>query len=173
MKPQELENLSREELFEVLKGKCKSKSRVNFYVGLALLFFMIVSLIFVETQEENKDGMDHIILLIGGALIFCAAGWLVMNNYRFLKRAVNLDTPDQLLYWYDKKIRYDRITNYLVMLACLCPIWRGANPTLLTGLIILVAFIVFSIIMYKTVEPIVSNRDQEIIRQLQKLVDKK
>ena len=42
MKHEESENLTKEELFEQIKGKCKSRAKREFYIGLFWLLLIIV-----------------------------------------------------------------------------------------------------------------------------------
>ena len=55
MKREETGNLSREELFEKIKRKCISRSRIDFYSGLLILFIIIVLFIYRGTNPFDDN----------------------------------------------------------------------------------------------------------------------
>ena len=173
METKELDNLSGDELFEVLKGKCKSKSRVNISVGLALFILIIAGIIYRKIHPfEYRQGIPYISFFIEYALIGCACGLWALNNYRFLKKSDSLDTPDQLMYWFEKKVRNDRIYFFICLSAylldlCLCfytPLW--------VGLTVFIAFFAFGAFLYFKYDNSIWNSSNKILDQLRELVDK-
>ena len=174
METKDLDNLSGNEMFETLKAKCKSKSRANIIFGLALFILIIAGILYLRSYPlEYRQGIACISLLIEFAIIACASGLWALNNYRFLKKAGSLDTPDQLMYWYEKTIRIDRILFFLCLIAylldlnlsLLTPLWVG-----LTAFVVL--SVVFSLIFFKSDSSFWNSRNK-ILEQLQELIDKR
>ena len=119
METKELDNLNRGELFKELKGKCKSRTKIGLYGWLALLFLLLL-LVFLEVNISYKlnQNLQHreITLYIEEALFICAFCWYSLNNYRFLQKIDGLDSPDQLLHFYEKKLKNERGPFFLFQL---------------------------------------------------------
>lgn len=174
METKDLDNLNRDELFEVLKGKCKSKSRANVVVGLALLILIIVAILYRKNYPfQYRQGIAYISFFIELALIGCACALWVLNNYCFLKKTDGLDSPDKLVYRYEKRIRNDRKIFFL----CLLAYWLDLNLILLEPLwvaltVFIVSSVVFSLIYFKSDSSLWNSRNK-ILEQLQELIDMK
>ena len=114
MKTNELDNLSRDKLFEVLKDKCKKRAKTHFWVGLVSLILLILFLIMVTIainfehstsySAQDKEGFDFVYLL---TLFLWAlmSGWWVLKSHSFLKNIDGLGTPEQLLNKFKKYVK--------------------------------------------------------------------
>lgn len=111
METKELDNLSRTELFELFKAKCKSNAKRGICIGLIVLLSVVYILF---TNWQRPDDTKSIIFFIFQIVIGCISGWAVLNNYLLLKRIDNLDTPDQLLYHLEKTHRYNLICLFFL-----------------------------------------------------------
>lgn len=182
MKQEELDNLIEEE-FNEIKDKCKSRAKVVFYVSLTLIVIFI-PLLAACIHYKGITNLKHtqIVALILIFLSVCDAGWLLLNNYRFLKRANSLDTPDKLLDSYEKKILDGRKAYVFFWLAFMCfnidafIYWfhdEGAFTlvTILTLLIALIAYFIYKYLQDKSYY--VQPKDVAIIERLKELIEKK
>ena len=113
METKELDNLSRTELFELFKAKCKSNAKRGICIGLIVLLSVVYILF---TNWQRPDDTKSIIFFIFQIVIGCISGWAVLNNYLLLKRIDNLDTPDQLLYHLEKTHRYNLIGLFVLFI---------------------------------------------------------
>lgn len=168
METKELDNLSRTELFEELKGKCKSNAKRDFYGGLLLLILAILYLLY--PIRESPDETISMIYYIFWTVMGCASAWEALYNYRLLKKIDNLDTPDELLYRFEKKHRY----NIIIFIAAWIILFiyiamTGFDYVYLA--IWIVATVVILFCFYKNHGWY--GNEKEIIKQLQELVDKK
>ena len=93
MKSEELDNLNRDELFQLLKGKCKS----NAWKGVCCGLIIIIMMIMLWAKHDDITDMSSFIFSI---IIACLAGWWIVFNFWFQNKIGNLDTPDRLLYYY-------------------------------------------------------------------------
>lgn len=182
MKQEELDNLIENE-FNEIKDKCKSRSKVVFYVSLALIVIFI-PLLAACIHYKGITNLKHtqIVALILIFLSVCDAGWLLLNNYRFLKRANSLDTPDKLLDSYEKKILDGRKAYALCELAFTCFFIDTAINCfqdegafiLVTIWILFIAMIAYIIYKYvKNKSFYVPPKDVAIIERLKELTEKK
>ena len=178
MEQRESSNLSNNALFNVIKDKCKSKSKFHFYSGLMWLFLVIVGVIYCGSLviQYNFD-IEDVAFFVALMILGCALIWFVLNNYRFLQKTDTLDTPDKLLYQYDKKIRhYPKIFSIFLWVLGVNLInstnfsshHLSALVVRLTFLIVLVAYSIY--LFFKS--GYLSRSDKEIIKQLQKLTKK-
>lgn len=176
MKHEELDNLSNEELFEQIKGRCKSRTKKDFYIGLFWLLLIIVLLVCRAITKYPYEVKDSI-FLIEHAVIACLVGWLVLYSYRFKKMFECLDTPEQLLYWYDKRIRKGRIFTivfFIVFYAAIILreyIGENLNSDSLIRLLVLLAVLVILVPILVS-GGVVLGRDMKTIEQLRQLIDK-
>lgn len=174
METKDLDNLSQIELFEELKDKCKSKSRANIIVGLVLFILFIAGIIYRRIFPfEYRHGIAYISFLIELAIIGCACGLWALNNYRFLKKASSLYTPEKLMYWYEKRIRNDRILFFLCLIAYLLDICLCFLAPLWLGLAVFVALSVVGSLIYFKSDSSLWNSRNKILEQLQELIDMK
>ena len=186
MKQEESDNPYKEEFLEI-KGRCKSRAKKNFWGGLAAVLFVILLLLPIVYIIYNK-GIPHlqnivayVILIAGMAAMVFAGCWWALNNYRFLKNVDGLDTPDQLLYWHEKKILNERKIGFLCQLAIACnlivnPFFYDPDPWIISLFaFIAIALFAFLIYKYKKGKTYYDSRpnkaDKEITEQLQKLIE--
>ena len=113
METKELDNLSRDELFEMLKANCKSNTRVNFLFILIALFFLILVLIWCRPAFFKASIIYHILFL---TVFGCMVGFSIMYNYRLHKRIDTIETPDQLLNLLESKQRFENIQGFVAFL---------------------------------------------------------
>lgn len=186
MKPEEFDSFSKDE-FNAIKDKCKSRARFYFYLGLALMAFIILILFMVVGYLYYRGIPDlqrrQIVSFILLGVMFCAVFWLMLNNYRFLRKSDGLDTPGQLLYWFEKKIRNDRKSFFLSSFVPFCLIldiifldinFNSNLFQLLLFFLLSIGVLAYEIYQYRKPESIFdSPRDKEIIGQLRELTEKK
>ena len=184
MEQMDLDNLSKDEMFKVIKDKCKSRARVHIYIGLAVLLllvaFMIESIFYFRGSHHLKP--TQIIAFVSLVILTCFVAWLLLNNYRFLKKIGSLDNPDQLLYRYEKKLRNERLLYFISILLFLFDqtysfIYHSRDDgTLFFTLFIIIALVAFiAIYWYNGLKDETfkfSRRDVEIIERLQELTEK-
>jgi hypothetical protein len=168
MEIKELDNLSRTELFEVLKGKCKSNAKRDFYAGLMFLSLAILYLLFpIRESADESNPMIYFIFWIGYG---CLSVWEAIYNYRLLKKIDNLDTPDELLYRIEKKHRYNII--FYIALWILLFIYIAMTGFDYVNLTIwIVATVVILFCFFKNLGWY--GQDKEMMKQLRELVEKK
>ena len=107
------DNLNRDELFRVFKDKCKSILRCDLYGNIVVLILVILLLIFTWQRLENPKDISDFMFWIAFVIWW---GWLLLFDFRFLKKVDSFDTPDRLLYCFEKKHR-NRMIAWL--LACI------------------------------------------------------
>ena len=177
METKELDNLNKDELFKVIKDKCKSRSQLSFYCELLLLFLIVVSIIYTGIRGvlslNDIDGIVSFLLLV---LLGCAVGWSVLYNYRFIKKTDIIDTPEQILYCYEKKTKNDKVFFIALGLVLLGNMfsyiyYNGENNNYLRLGFWIVFFVSIFLIYYRN--GFMRRKDREIIEQLRKLVGKK
>ena len=168
METKGLDNLSRDESFEELKSRCKSNAKHDFYGGLMFLIVMILYLLFSnwERLNETKSILFLIIWILLGCLSVCA----VLYSYLLLRRIDNLDTPDQLLYRFEKKRRYNFIFLIAAWILLLCTdivilgfTYEGLAIWIVIGVMLLFCF-------FKNLGW--NGEEKEIIEELKDLVEK-
>ena len=166
METNESDNLSRDELFEVLKDKSRT-SASSFQSSIVLLLAAILlGLNYFWPVQGTKDGITFIIFII---LICCMEGWSLLYNYRFKKMIDTIETPDQLLYCYEKKKRYENLFGFsaLIIMAAFTILTDWKN-----GYWIILAAAVGSIIYYIKNGSYLSCKETKIVKQLQELIKK-
>ena len=183
MKQEELDNPYKDEFLEI-KGRCKSRAKKNFWGGLAAVLFVILLLLPIVYIIYKNKGIPHlqivayVIVIAGMAAMVFAGCWWALNNYRFLKNVDGLETPDQLLYWHEKKILNERKIGFLCQLAIACnlivnPFFYDPDPWIISLFaFIAIALFAFLIYKYKKGKTFFDSRtDKEITEQLQKLIE--
>lgn len=173
MKLDEFYSLSREECFERIKGECRSQAIKGLFIGvLVLLIIMYDSYSYPELRLISN-------CLLSIACI--AVGWIVVNNLRFLLRLRSVNTPEELLHLYKKRLGNDRRTIYLVMLALIIlypPMWYKyfyiSHKWLFIDLtmgIALIAMLVYAFFDDYNIDRYTSRRDEEIVDRLEDLIN--
>ena len=172
METKDLDNLSGDELFEELKKKCKSNAKRDIYGGLLVLFLILI-LFFLK--GEILDETKSILFLIIWIILGCLSGCAVLYNYLLLKKIDNLDTPEQLLYHFEKKHRYNIIFWAVAWILLISDIIvRGFDSWALTLSILtiwIVATVVILFCFYNNLGWY--GKEKEILEQLRELVEKK
>ena len=168
METNELENLKRNKLFEDLKGKCKSCVKRDLY-GLLLCWPLIILLFFATLRQDNPKS---ILFFICWIVIFCLGGWLTFFIFRFFKKVDNLDTPDRLLYWFEKRHRYNLIA-WLVSCIGIIGAYLINFGSIIWVILGAAIFIVIIVLIYYSGGPLWYHKEKDIIEQLRELVEKK
>ena len=177
MKTKELDELNRDELFKVLKGKCKSRAQREVYGGPIALILVIGFIIYL-TQRPDYTGnlMDVIVYSFFVLVNCCLIGWIIQYNYKFKKRIDDIETPDQLLDCYEKKRRNDRIVSYVGTSAFL-PVWiyplvkSDLRALSISYVIILFVMLLILAVLLRSAGMNLSNRRDVIHEKLQELVE--
>ena len=171
MKPEELNSLNKDELFQMLKGKCKSRARISLYFGLILLLFFIWMM--YHFGFSNVTVSTRYLVVGFGCLIV----WQVLYDCLYMKRIDKIDTPNQLLYYFKKKNR--TVTVIFVVSFLLWLVWWavkafGAVDSYFEYVMLAVAFVIIAYIIYSGNRPgsVRNAKDLEIIEQLEKLIEK-
>ena len=169
METNTLNNENRNELFEELKGKCKSIVKRDLYGSIVLI--LVIPLLFFTLQKLGDP--KNIFYFIYWITIFCFGVWSLLFDYRSLKNLDSLDTPERLLHWFEKKHRYNMI---FWIVGCVCifgimlvgagfDIWAIIGMALGIGIVVLC--------FYSSGGPWWYRKDMDIIEQLRELVEKK
>ena len=171
METKELSNLNRDELFKVLKDKCKSIVKRDLYCWL-LCSILVIPLLF-STAQRLLDGPVSIPYYIFGIVIVCLGVWSLLFNVRYLDKVDKIGTPGQLLYWFVKRPRYN-----LIFWLILCVfISRHSSPSSHGSsfedyLAVFICFVIIALIVYRGA-PWLIRKEKDIIEQLIELVKKK
>lgn len=177
MKLEESYNLSRDKWFDRIKGECRSQAIKGLCLAAMILLVFIVIKV---TWPDSELRVVTICLTFVGCL---ASGWMVVNNLWFLLRLDRLDTPEQLLHWYQRRFNYDRTAAYLAMLGVIIfdPIlWFDIFNFDWTLIVLrlapevgIIALLIFSYFNDDTLDKFITRRDEEIFDQLEELVEEK
>lgn len=170
METKQISNLSRTELFEALKEKCKSNAKRDIYSGLTALIIALVVFLFHNWQIQDDTKSNIYILWI---VIVCLSGWTVLHNYLLLSRIDNLNTPDKLLSHIEKKQLYNLIgfIGFCIFFIVIFFVRPGLDVFDYVSVAIWTALIVSLIVLY--FNGFVGRRDKVIIELLRELVKKK
>lgn len=174
----ELYNLSREECIERIKDESRSQAKRRMIGGAVFLLIIIIVLIFFNATEQN---LARIIYTCQYSIWAFAAGWFAVNNFRYFRMVDSLNTPEHLLYWYEKTIKNNRNAYYLGMLGLIGNVidpfalidrqwvWIFVELTIDVALLALLIYSYFKgdFFKYQT------DRDEDIIGRLQDLIDMK
>ncbi len=168
METNTLNNENRRELFEELKGKCKSMLKRDLYESIILILF--IPLLFFTAQK--LDDPKNIIYFMLWITIFCFGGWLLLFNYRSFKNIDSLDTPERLLHWFEKKHRYNMILWIVgsIFLFAILLVHSGFNIWTIVGVALAIGIIALA--YYSGEGPLSYRKDRDIIEQLRELVGK-
>lgn len=169
METNTLNNENRKELFEELKGKCKSMLKRDLYGFIVLILF--IPLLFLTGQKLGEP--KNIIYFILWIAIFCFGGWSLLYDYRSLKNIDSLDTPERLLHWFEKVHRY-RMIFWIVGCVCIFGIMLvGAGFDIWAIMGVALAIGIMALLFYSSGGPWWYRKDMDIIEQLRELVEKK
>ena len=148
--------------------------KINFWCGLLIVLFCIIFLIATYHRVIQDQQPTKMIAYILIAIIVCLGACSVLINYSFLRRNDSIDTPDQLLYWYNKKIRYDvNISTVYKLLFVGFLILQGIpyNRDDVLTLIFIIALCLFLVYLGRG-SSLVLSRDQLILEKLHDLTKK-
>lgn len=170
METKKISNLSRTELFEVLKEKCKSNAKRDIHGGLIALIIALVFFLFHNWRIPNDTKSNIYILWI---VIACLSVWTLLHNCLLLKRIDNLTTPDKLLSRIEKKQLYNLIgfIGFCIFFIVIVLVRPGLDVFDYVGVAIWTALLVSIIVLY--FNGFVGRRDKVIIELLRELVKKK
>lgn len=172
MKNEESNNLNNMELFQEIKDKCKSKARTDFFGHLLVLLIILATIIFFHDSHEVND----IIFFICSVVFLGITIWLTLFSYRFYKRIDHLDTPKQLLQYYEKKNRNLKIFFLVFWLLLIGEKFARDVTEIKIGyeyvLLGIVAVAAIYLMFVLSRDDKLSRKDLEIIEQLRELVKK-
>ena len=168
METNTLNNENRRELFEELKGKCKSIVKRDLYESIILILF--IPLLFFTAQKLGDP--KNIFYFICWITIFCYGVWLLLFDYRSLKNLGSLDTPERLLHWFEKVHRYRMITWFVggICIFGIMLVGAGFNIGAIMGVALAIGII--ALLFYYSDGPWWYRKDMDIIEQLRELVEK-
>lgn len=173
----EFYNLSKDECFERIKDESRSQAKRRLCFSLICLLLFIAILICSKVWKyQELDTIDRI--YTGLTLVYSfVAGWVAVNNLRLLMKVDSLDTPEQLLHWYEKTINSTRRACILAIIVSVIDPYAYIHEDrmwILMNLMILGAIIPFLIYaFFKNYWNYKTRRDEEIIDRLQDLIDMK
>ncbi len=165
METKELDNLNKDELFNELKGKCKSIVKRDLF-GFIIWILVFVLLIFTW---QRLDDPKEIFFFIFWLFVFCFEGWSLLFDLRFLKIVDNLDTPNRLLHWFEKRHRY----NFILWLVAIILIFASFlvessfNLGAVVGVVIGIGIIAY--LFYSSDGPWWYRKEKDIIERLREL----
>lgn len=168
METEALSNLSRDVMFEELKGKCKS--RANTTICSILIFLLAAILVMIDVWQKLDDtkGIISLILCIA---IGCLAVWSFLYFYQYKKKIGSLTTPDQLLSLFKKSNRVEIITASTVWGLIILEMYVSGN--IRASIMMLVAFVVVLVLTLTLKRRVYwYRRGEEIAEQLQELIKK-
>lgn len=174
MDAKELDNLNRDELFKELKGNCKSIVKRDLYINI-FVCILGIPLLFFTAQRLILDETVSIAYYIFWIVIVCLGCGLLLFDFQSLKKVDKLDTPDRLLYWFEKKFRPD--LRYIFWLVLCLFIARRSSPSSHVSvfenyLVVVIGFVIMALIFYRGA-PWVNRKEKVIIERLRELVKKK
>lgn len=167
METKELDNPCKEEFLEI-KGQCKSRVKRDVYTGLICVIILIL-LLFDGLRVDGPKNMLSTMIMIA---IVCSVVWMTVLSFRYLKKVDNLDTPDQLLYWFEKKHRYDLI-SWLVNCLLFTGLFLakpGSNLWIYVG--VAVGIVIVALFCYSG-GSLWYRKEKDTIEQLRELAEKK
>ena len=174
----EFYTLSPDESMKIIKDESRSQAKRRLCGGAVFLILIIIAIIYFIVTEQVQV---RIIYVCQFSIWAFAAGWYAVNNFRYFKMVDSLNTPENMLYWYEKTINNNRNAYYLGMLGLIGNIvdpyslirreWGWIYVQLTIG-VALLALVIYSYFKgdywrYKT------DRDDDIIDRLQDLSNRK
>lgn len=174
METKELDNLSRDELFEKLKGMSKSILKRDLYCWL-ICWILVLPLLFFSAQRLLDEPMSIPYFIIWMAIV-CFGGWSLLFIFRSLMKVDKLDTPERLLYWFYRFEKSPRYSLIFWLVLCLFITRHSSLPSHVSGfedyLVIVVGFVIIALIFFRGA-PWLLRKEKDIIEQLIELVKKK
>ena len=171
METNTLDNQTRNELFEELKGKCKSIVKRDLYGCIVLI--LVIPLLFFTLQKlgDPKNIIYFMVYFMLWITFFCYGVWLLLD-YRSLKNLDSLDTPERLLHWFEKVHRYRMITWFVggICIFGIMLVGAGFNIGAIMGVALAIGII--ALLFYYSDGPWWYRKDMDIIEQLRELVEK-
>ena len=178
MNYQELDNLSRGEQYDKIKALCRFQAIIGLCIAVVILLFTIA---LVNTWSDLEKIRVALICLLSAGCV--ASGWMVVNNLWFLYKQRSLDTPDQLLHWYEKRFKNDRNAVYLIgfgFFLCSPSLWydifylddRCWILLKLAVVAVVVGLVIYSYFRDDILGRVMTRRDEEIIDWLEELSKK-
>ena len=168
METNTLNNQTRNELFEELKGKCKSIVKRDLYESIILILFIPL----LKKKKKKLGDPKNIFYFMLWITIFFFFFWLLMFDYRSLKNLGSLDTPERLLHWFEKVHRYRMITWFVggICIFGIMLVGAGFNIGAIMGVALAIGII--ALLFYYSDGPWWYRKDMDIIEQLRELVEK-
>lgn len=138
-------NLSKKELFERIKNKCKSKTKKSLLTGLVILLLGVAFLVSFWFYGMNEPS---IILVITLAI----DGFLSLGEYCSNKKMGNFDAPDKLIKWLDndsiKRVRHELSLFGICMIGYLIYYHISHTDISYTGLFPFILILVALVVMF-------------------------
>lgn len=173
-------NLSRDKWFDRIKDESRSQAKKGLCLAVVVLLF---SLAFTISWQHQAQRILLICLLSVGGI---ASAWIVVNNLRFLLRLNRLNVPEQLLHWYEKRLKNDRNALFFAMLGfiiCDPSLWYDIfnlddKSWAMLRLIFMVALVVAMIVLLIHFNDVIdgeyiTRHDEDIIDRLEDLIEQK
>lgn len=183
MKLEELDDLSRDKLFEGIKDVCRTQAKKELFVEVLFIVFSIV--VTISCLDPEK-GIGNTILICSFVGLIIALSWLTVNSLSLFLGVKNCDTPEHLSHWLKKRNNRDRKVYYLCFLLAIIVI--AVNPYAINrrdwfviGLDLTMAVIFIGLCIYSFFnEDILDNFmlfkssfNDEVNERLQNLIDNK
>lgn len=176
MEQGELDNLNKVEMIEEIKGRCKSRLKSDLYHGMFVLPILIALCLLVLVQIPHPYSIGAYLEVCVYVFWACVGVWSILFTYRLYKRITVLDTPEGLLFWYEKRMRNDRVFRFLVLAGMLvCMLGGLLNAGCDLGL--LITLIMLSVVMlvvgyyFIFIQSTDNVKDKEIVEDLKDLAD--
>lgn len=174
METKESDNLNRDNFLKMLKVKLKREINGDIFFMILVIPYLFLS---VNRLVDSKDSFDFINVCLWGWLLLYR-GWFTLFNYRFLKKVDNLDTPDRLLYWLEKRHRYLKIGGGLIpcillLLFAIFLVKTGSDIWSYVGAIGMVIVAIVLMVYYLGGCSGWYRQEKDMIEQLRELVEKK
>ena len=173
METNTLDNFSRDEKFELIKAECRSQDKKGLWAwAFALFLFLIIAVVVVLAKVR----IIYLCMLLPFGVLFV---WSAVSYYWFLHRLDSLDTPEQLLHSFHKKLSNQRNASYLQILGLvgllMYPIPDICRDGEWLWLILPITFLAILIYSYFRGDfvPYKTRRDEEILSRLENLVENK
>lgn len=173
METNTLDNQSRSERFERIKAELWLQEKKGLWAwAFALFLFLIIAVVVVLAKVR----IIYLCMLLPFGVLFV---WSAVSYYWFLHRLDSLDTPEQLLHSFHKKLSNQRNASYLQILGLvgllMYPIPDICRDGEWLWLILPITFLAILIYSYFRGDfvPYKTRRDEEILSRLENLVENK